>query len=99
MLISLKTPARKTLCLGLVLSAAAFYLATAGLVFRAASLADTMNLPSLEKAAQLQPGNAAYHYLVGRELLLEGDSPGAALQASQAATRLNPFQAAYWLLL
>lgn len=88
--------------MGKLLVAAALLLAIAGytvLAFRqflAAHFATKEDLRSLQLAVRLEPGNAEYHYLLGRYFWFVERSANAAIEPYQAAIRLNPFEARAW---
>jgi tetratricopeptide (TPR) repeat protein len=87
----------KRVSLVLVSAAAiAAYLWFASAEFLAAHFSDKPDLTSLQKAIRLQPGNAQYHYRLGRYYSLVQRSPEDAVQSYRAATALNPHQARYW---
>jgi tetratricopeptide (TPR) repeat protein len=97
MKIALQSSARKIIFSLACLALTAVYL---GLVARE-SLADRfsqkLDLPSLQMAARLEPGNAEYQYRLGRYFLLLRRSPERAAQFFKSATALNPYNASYWL--
>ena len=72
------------------------YLLLAAKEFAASHFAFRSDLPSLERAVILSPGNAEYRNHVGRYFAFVAGNPQAALASFQAATRLNPYQARYW---
>jgi hypothetical protein len=72
------------------------YLLLAAREFAASQFAFRPDLPSLEWAVRLTPGNAEYRHRLGRYFAFVAASPQAALDNYQAATRLNPHQARYW---
>jgi tetratricopeptide (TPR) repeat protein len=55
------------------------------------------NLPSLQEAIALQPGNAEYRHRLGIYFANVQQSPELAVQPYQAAVALNPHRARYWL--
>lgn len=65
--------------------------------FLAAYFASTLEASHLEKSIRLEPGNADYYDLLGRNLALSGPSLDQAITNYQTAVRLNPYQARYWL--
>lgn len=97
MRLELHSPARKILfAIACSASAAAFV----GLSLReylATRLAAVPDLPHLEKAIRLEPGNAEYHELLGRNLALSGLSLDRAIATYRTATQLNPYDARAWL--
>jgi tetratricopeptide (TPR) repeat protein len=64
--------------------------------FLADHYADRGDLPSLQTAARLQPGNAEYRHRLGRYFALIERNPGAAVEQYKVAVRLNPHSAPYW---
>ena len=65
--------------------------------FLAAHFASTLDPSHLEAAIRLEPGNAEYYDLLGRNFVLSGPSLDQAITNYQSAVRLNPYQARYWL--
>ena len=76
---------------------AAFYTQLALKAFLAAHFAAKLDPPKLERAIRLEPGNADYHDLLGRNLALSGSSLDEAVSNYRKATYLNPYDARYWL--
>jgi tetratricopeptide (TPR) repeat protein len=72
------------------------YLLLAAKEFAASRFALRPDLPSLERAVRLSPGNADYQHRVGRYFAFVAGDPQAALATYHMATRLNPHQARYW---
>jgi tetratricopeptide (TPR) repeat protein len=72
------------------------YLLLTAREFAARHYAFRADLPSLERAVRLAPGNAEYRYRLGRYFAFVAATPQPALENYQAATRLNPHQARYW---
>ena len=72
------------------------YLLLATKEFAASHFGGQPDLPSLERAVRLSPGNAEYQHHLGRYFAFVAGNPQAALEGYQAATRLNPHQARYW---
>jgi hypothetical protein len=97
MRIELLSPLRK------VLFAAAFFVLIGlyfGLSLRAylaTRLADVPDLPNLQKAIRLEPANAEYRELLGRNLASSGTNLDAAISTYRTAVHLNPYEARYWL--
>src|SRR5580704_14062546 len=75
----------------------ALYLQFALRAFVAAHLAATPDLSNLNKAIRLEPSNAEYHELLGRNLALSGVSLDKSISEHWAAIRLDPYEARYWL--
>jgi tetratricopeptide (TPR) repeat protein len=78
------------------LSVAFIYVALAGKEFAASIFASRPDLPSLQRAVMLSPGNADYRHRLGRYLaFVAGDTP-AAIGSLRSAVWLNPHDAHYW---
>ncbi len=98
MQIALDSPAkRRTLRWGL-LFLSAIYLLTVTLHFVGDWLGSRSNPQSLRAAIRLDPGNADYHNQLGLYYDLARNY-SASISEYQAATRLNPHYAKYWLKL
>jgi len=80
-----------------LISLAALYLLLAGVEFAAGHLAAHGDPASLQRAARLSPGNADYQNQLGRYFTFADPNPPAAFDHYQAAVRLNPHQASFWL--
>src|ERR1700721_29269 len=65
--------------------------------FLAAHLAATPDSSNLNKAIRLEPSNAEYRELLGRNLALSGASLDEAISDYRAAIHLDPYEARYWL--
>jgi tetratricopeptide (TPR) repeat protein len=76
---------------------AAIYLQLALRAFVASHLAGSLDPPKIQKAIQLEPANAEYRDLLARNLALSGASLDEAISGYRTATRLNPYEARYWL--
>src|ERR1700751_723669 len=74
-----------------------FYIQAALRAFLAAHFASSLEASRLEKSIWLEPANADYYDLLGRNLSLSGPSLDPAIQNFQTAVRLNPYEARYWL--
>ena len=96
MRIPLQTTARKAAFLGGVLFLSVLLIGAAAKEYAALHFAAKADLSGLQTAVRLEPGNADYHYQLGRYLLL-GNSWGDATRSFRAAVALNPHRAAYWL--
>lgn len=72
------------------------YLLLAGKEFAASVFAATPDLPKLERAVRLSPGNADYRHRLGRYYALVAVNPQAAIDNLRFAVQLNPHQARYW---
>jgi tetratricopeptide (TPR) repeat protein len=77
--------------------AAATYGWFAAREFRAARLASSLNLFSLDRAIALAPQDAAHQDLLCRYLLFDRQDAAAATPYCKRATELNRYQSAYWL--
>ena len=93
--IALNSRARKTGLLGAAFLLSGTFLTAATVHF----LADLFSRVGehLSLAARLEPGNAQYPELMGRQLLRKGGDMQGALQQYQRATHLNPYNSASWL--
>lgn len=99
MRVSLESPTRR-----FALMVACFLLTAAYVVLivaesLAAIFASSPKLAGLQRAVWLQPGNAEYHYYVGRYFSLVQPSPDDALRSFRKAVEKNPYQARYWFAL
>ena len=97
MQIELRSPLRNfsfaVVCLVLV----GLYLQLALHAYLASRLATGPESPNLQKAIRLEPSNAEYRDLLGRNLALSGISLDDAIANYRIAVRLNPYAARYWL--
>jgi tetratricopeptide (TPR) repeat protein len=75
----------------------ALYLQFALRAFLAAHLAATPDLSNLRKAIRLEPSNAEYRELLGRNLALSGVSLDQGISDYRTAIHLDPYEARYWL--
>jgi tetratricopeptide (TPR) repeat protein len=73
------------------------YLFLTGKEFAASVFASRAELPKLERAVRLSPGNADYHHRLGRYLAFVAGEPQAAIDSFRTAVALNPHDAHYWL--
>jgi len=73
------------------------YLLLAAKEFAASVFASYSDLPKLQRAVQLSPGDADYHHRLGTFLAFTAGEPQAALESYRRAVGLNPFDASYWL--
>jgi tetratricopeptide repeat protein len=76
---------------------ACVYILLVGKEFAASVFASSAELPKLERAVRLSPGNADYRHRVGRYYAFVAGDPRAAIVNYQAAVALNPHDARYWL--
>jgi tetratricopeptide (TPR) repeat protein len=72
------------------------YVLLTGTEFAASVFASRAELPKLERAVWLSPGNADYRHRLGRYLAFVGGDSQSAIPSLQAAVDLNPHDAGYW---
>jgi tetratricopeptide (TPR) repeat protein len=75
---------------------ACVYLLLTGAEFAASVLASRAELPKLERAVRLSPGNADYRHRLGRYFAFVASDPQSAIDSFRAAAALNPHDAHYW---
>jgi tetratricopeptide (TPR) repeat protein len=75
----------------------ALYLQFALRVYLASHLAGSLDSQRIQRAIQLEPTNAEYRELLGRNLALSGASLDAAISNYRIAVHLNPYEARSWL--
>ncbi|HKM49488.1 MAG TPA: hypothetical protein VJX69_17990 [Terriglobales bacterium] len=75
---------------------AVIYLFLAGAEFAASVFAAHAELPSLQRAVRLSPGNAEYRHRLGRYFALVAGDPQSAIDSLRSAVALNPHDAHYW---
>jgi Carbohydrate binding domain len=97
MQIELRSPLRRFCFAGACLIAIGMYLPLAGRAYLAAHLAAKPDLPNIQRAIRLEPSNAEYRALLGRNLALSGASPDEAISDYRTAVHLNRYEARYWL--
>ena len=85
----------KQLFAGLALLALV-YLVLATKEFAASVYAARPELPKLERAVLLSPGNADYRHRLGRYQAFVANDPQSAIASFQSAVKLNPYDAHYW---
>jgi tetratricopeptide (TPR) repeat protein len=73
------------------------YVFYSGREYLAVHLASNPDLPNIQRAIRLEPSNAEYRELVGRNLALSGASLDEAISDYRTAVYLNPYEARYWL--
>jgi tetratricopeptide (TPR) repeat protein len=95
--INLRSPFRKFFFEGTCFVLVGLYLYLALSAYLASHLAATPNLPNLNKSVRLEPSNAEYRDLVGRNLALSGENLNDAISNYGIAVQLNPHVARYWL--
>jgi tetratricopeptide (TPR) repeat protein len=73
------------------------YISLTGKEFAASVFASHAQLPALERAVRLSPGNAEYRYQLGRYFAFVAGDPQSAIESLRAAVDINPHNANYWL--
>jgi hypothetical protein len=73
------------------------YLPLAARAYLAAHLAAKPDLPNIQRAIRLEPSDAEYRALLGRNLALSGATLDEAISDYRTAVHLNPYEARYWL--
>jgi tetratricopeptide (TPR) repeat protein len=73
------------------------YLSLAARAYFAARFAANPDLPNIQRATRLEPYNAEYRALLGRNFALSGTTLPEAITAYRTAVDLNPYEARYWL--
>lgn len=99
MQISLDHPARKSGFLVLVLLAALLYSLCVSTQYLGSYFGKKADPASLWRAIKLDPWNAEYRYSLGRYFFLIQGATAEAIPSYEAAARLNPQVARYWLAL
>src|ERR1700675_4787378 len=97
MQIELHSPLRNSSFALVCLVFVGLYLQWALHAYLASHLAAAPNSPNVQKAIQLEPSNAEYRDLFGRNLALSGISLDEAIANYRIAVHLNPYVARYWL--
>jgi tetratricopeptide (TPR) repeat protein len=95
--IELPSPLRKFSFAGACLVLVGLYLTLALRAYLASHLAATPDSSNLNKAIRLEPSNAEYRELLGRNLALSGANLNDAIANYRTAVHLNPYVARYWL--
>jgi hypothetical protein len=72
------------------------YIFLTGTEYAASVFASRPELPSLERAVRLSPGNADYRHRLGRYFAFVASDPLSAIESLRAAVELNPHDARYW---
>jgi len=72
------------------------YIFLTGAEFAASVFASRPELPSLQRAVRLSPGNADYRHRLGRYFAFVAADPLTAIESLRAAVELNPHDARYW---
>src|SRR3984957_20608367 len=73
------------------------YLLLAGRAYWAAHLAASPDLHNIQRAIRLEPANAEYRELLGRNLALSTANLDEAIANYRSAVHLNPYNARSWL--
>jgi tetratricopeptide (TPR) repeat protein len=73
------------------------YLSLTARAYFAVHLAAKPDLSNLQRAAHLEPSNADYRDLLGRNFVLSGTTLDEAIANYRTAVDLNPYEARYWL--
>jgi tetratricopeptide (TPR) repeat protein len=76
---------------------ACVYISLAGKEFAASVFASHAQLPALERAVRISPGNADYRYQLGRYFAFVAGDSQSAIESLRAAVAINPHNASYWL--
>jgi tetratricopeptide (TPR) repeat protein len=97
MKIALQSPARKIIFMGSCLALTVVYIGLVANQFLADYFSRKFDLPSLQMAARLEPGNADYQYRLGHYFLQTQYEPQAAAEFFKVAAALNPYRSTYWL--
>ena len=97
MQIELRSPFRSFCFAGACLIVIGIYLSLTARAYFAAHLAAKPDLSNIQRAAHLEPSNAEYRALLGRNFVLSGTTLDEAIANYRAAVHLNPYEARYWL--
>lgn len=65
--------------------------------YRAFRLSTKQDQPALKRAIRLEPNNAEYYDLLGRNILFTSQEPSLAVDAFKKANKLNPYNSFYLL--
>ena len=95
--IELRSPLRRVFFAVVCFVLVGLYLLLALRAYLASHLAAVPDSPNLQKALRLEPSNAEYRDLFGRNLALSGVSLDEAIANYRIAVQLNPYVARYWL--
>ncbi len=96
MKIPLSTSGRKWPIAAIAAVFAVAYFGLAATQLAASWYGGRVELPSLKRAAWLDPGNAEYRNHLGRYYDLVAHDPNAAVSYYKTAVQLNPHSARYW---
>ena len=97
MQIELRPPLRSFCFAGVCLIVIGVDLSFAARAYFASHLAAKPDLQNIETAARLEPSNAEYRALLGRNLALSGETLDDAISHYRTAVHLNPYDARHWL--
>src|SRR5579864_9035257 len=97
MQIELRSPFRSFCFAGACLIVIGMYLSLTARAYFAAHLAAKPDLSNIQRAARLEPSNAEYSALLGRNFVLSGTTLDEAIATYRIAVHLNPYEARYWL--
>src|ERR1700746_1888828 len=95
--VNLNSGLRKLIFASVCLAVVAAYMAAIARHYVAFRLGTRTDMQSLERVAELEPGNAEPRWKLGRYLLYLAQKPTAAIVNLEAAVALNPHVAQYWL--
>ena len=95
MVIPLSSRRRWQFAAGVTFLACVYFFLT-GKEFAASVFAARTELPNLERAVRLSPGNADYRHRLGRYFEFVIGDPQSAIDSLRAAVALNPHDARYW---
>ena len=91
------SPLRKLLFAAAVFALTGLYLGSSLRAYLATRLVAVPDVLNLQKAIRLEPTNAEYRELLGRNLESSGANLDDAISTYLTAVRLNPYEARYWL--
>jgi lipopolysaccharide biosynthesis regulator YciM len=97
MRIDLSSPLRRVGFAAACCVAVALYLGLSLRIYLAARVAAVPNVPNLQRAIRLEPANAEYRELLGRNLALSAANLDEAIVNYRTAVQLNPYDARCWL--
>src|ERR1700674_3695394 len=97
MRLELPSPLRKLLFAATVFVLTGLYLGLSLRAYLATRLVAVPDVPNLQKAIRLEPANAEYRELLGRNLESSGANLDDAISTYLTAIRLDPYDARYWL--
>lgn len=97
MYVNLNTAIRKSFFALVCLLAVGFYIASVTRHYLACYWGASLDPALLQRAAEIEPGNAEPRWELGRYRLFVSQEPTAAISYLEAAVTLNPHVARYWL--